>query len=644
MKYKSVLTSLNRMPRVFKRFIVLLIDFLLSGLTFWYSIYLLTGQWQLQGAEKNLSMIFTGIVSGFIFYYYGLYYEVFRYVGSAAFKSIVRAFTTLFILEFAIFTIIGVSEVPRSIGIIQPIFLFCAVGFLRYFIRFVFGALKLEKSGRKINILIFGAGHSGRQLLATLNTDKAVNVKGFIDDDRQLQGNYVNGIRVYSSERLQELINSLGITDVLLAIPSASRDRRLEIIDSIRDARVRVRTLPNIVNLAAGQIRLTDLDDLDMNDFLGRKEVPPNPSLLSKTVTNKVVVVSGAGGSIGSELSRQIFALSPKELILVDISEFNLYSISSAFKELSDQRILAGNQEKIEGSPESHNIDTKINSYLLSVRDRESLQKIFFEHRPDTVFHAAAYKHVPLVEENMVEGIRNNVFGTKCIAELSMASGVHNFMLVSTDKAVRPTNIMGVSKRISEIILQSLAEQAREKKHATIFSMVRFGNVLGSSGSVAPLFIRQIKERKSITLTHPDVTRYFMSIPEAAQLVLQATSMATGGEVFILDMGAPVRIYDLALRLIHLSGLAVKNELHPDGDIEIKIIGLRQGEKLFEELLIGNNPEFTEHKKILKANESFISWDQLEKELESLEEVLTSDDKELICTKLRKLVPEYRPS
>ena len=585
-------------------------------------------------------MVFDIALSTFIFYYFGLYNEVFRFIGSAAFKSTVKAFIYFFICCFIIFTVVGVEDVPRSIGIIQPILLFCAIGSFRYLIRFIFSFTTTHKGGRRISILIFGAGQSGRQLLASLIIDKNVIVRGFVDDDPRLQGNFVNGVQVYGSENLKGLIGNLGVTDLILAIPSSSRSRRLEVIDSLEGCGVRVKTMPSMVNFATGQINLSDLDDLNMTDLLGRKEVPLDLLAVSRSVSNKVVLVTGAGGSIGSELCRQILALSPKALVLVDNGEFNLYTILTELKARSANQ----NLDKNPLGPDCITNHTKIFPHLVSIRDTDSLKRVFSLHSPDTVFHAAAYKHVPLVEENVIEGVRNNVFGTKTIAELSIASGVRNFILISTDKAVRPTNVMGASKRIAELILQSLAESSKNNQLPTIFSMVRFGNVLGSSGSVAPLFVRQIKNREPITITHPDVTRYFMSISEAAQLVLQASIMASGGEVFILDMGSPVRIYDLALKMIHLSGLSLRDELHPDGDIEVKFIGLRPGEKLFEELLIGNNPQPTSHAKILKANEFFISLDKLTEELKTLEEVLDSYDEELVCEKLKKMIPEYIPS
>nr|WP_255534241.1 nucleoside-diphosphate sugar epimerase/dehydratase [Polynucleobacter sp. AP-Feld-500C-C5] len=382
-----------------------------------------------------------------------------------------------------------------------------------------------------------------------------------------------------------------------------------------------------------------------MNDLLGRKIVPPNIELLEKNIRNQCILVTGAGGSIGSELCRQIMKFSPQSLILIDISEYSLYLIYEELKKLvdvlknQDTNIFLGENCLTTPSPDT----CTIVPYLGSVRDAGLMSKIISTHKPDSVFHAAAYKHVPLVERNIVEGIRNNVLGTLVCARASIEAGVSHFTLVSTDKAVRPTNVMGASKRIAELVLQSFAQSSSNEGHQTNFSMVRFGNVLGSSGSVAPLFSEQIQAGGPITLTHPEVTRYFMTIPEASQLVIQASAMATGGDVFVLNMGEPVRIYDLAVRMIFLSGLMVKDEANPRGDIEIKITGMRPGEKLYEELLIGDNPQPTTHPKIMKAHEEFISWDDLEKELEKLDFAMQKDDHGLIHEVLKRLVPGYLP-
>jgi FlaA1/EpsC-like NDP-sugar epimerase len=538
--------------------------------------------------------------------------------------------------------------VPRSIGVIQPSLLFIGIGTSRYFVRYWLGGINNTQTSfhraRPI-ALIYGAGSAARQLAAGLSSSKEMIIKGFIDDEPQLYKSTINGIAVYPSTGLQDLIHRLDITDVLLAIPSVNQNQRSKIIASLSGCGVRVRTLPGITDLAFGRVRISDLHDLDMNDLLGREVVPPQVDLLEKNIRNQVVLVTGAGGSIGSELCRQIIRFSPKALILIDSSEHALYLIYEELKRVLidlEDNCLALVSIDAELPPSVMSI--KLLPCLASVRDGDLLMKIFRAHQPTTVFHAAAYKHVPLVEKNPAEGIRNNVFGTFTCAQVSLECGVPHFILVSTDKAVRPTNVMGASKRIAELILQAMADISFKGDHLTTFSMVRFGNVLGSSGSVAPLFSAQIAAGGPITLTHSEVTRYFMTIPEAAQLVIQASAMAKGGDVFVLNMGEPVRIYDLALRMVYLSGLLVRDDAHPNGDIEIKITGLRPGEKLYEELLIGENSQATDHPKIMKAHEEFLSWDELQQELEKLNMVLDACDGELIRNMLIKLVPGYQPN
>jgi len=642
--------SLLNLPRFAKRGIVIFFDVLLCGFTVWLAFGLRLDQWgHLQG--KQWWAFIAAITCSFpLFISFGLYRAIFRYAGSAALQSMARAFIIYTGLFFSMFTLIGVDGIPRSIGVIQPILLFIGVGTSRYFIRYWLGGLsKFQKDSyhQRPIALIYGAGSAGRQLAAGLSINKEMLVKGFIDDDKFLQGNTINGVDVYRNVDLQNLIRRLEITDVLLAIPSVSQSRRNEIIASLNGCGVRVRSLPGIIDLAAGRVRISDLHDLDMNDLLGRKVVPPDIALLEQNIRGKTVLVTGAGGSIGSELCRQIIKFSPSALILVESSEHALYLINEELRKLiagqenSHGESLAGGDVK---TTPTKDLPIRLIACLASVRDKDSMLKIFTSHHPGTVFHAAAYKHVPLVEQNPAEGIRNNVLGTLTCAQVSLETGISHFILISTDKAVRPTNVMGASKRIAEMVLQAMAESAVKNGHATQFSMVRFGNVLGSSGSVAPLFSAQIKAGGPITLTHPEVTRYFMTIPEAAQLVIQSGAMATGGDVFVLDMGQPVRIYDLAVKMVYLSGLMVKDELHPHGDIEIEVTGLRPGEKLYEELLIGNNPQPTDHPKIMKAHEEFLPWVELQIELEKLNMALQACDSQLIRSSLKKLVPGYQPN
>jgi FlaA1/EpsC-like NDP-sugar epimerase len=446
-------------------------------------------------------------------------------------------------MYFFVFTVIGVEEIPRSIGILQPMSLFLLTGASRYFVRYWLGwsfVNEARYSRPKATALIYGAGSNGRQLNAALASSHEILVKGFVDDDLSLQGSTINNVPIYGGNKLSDLIQHLNITDIILAIPSAGQRRRSEIISSLSGYGVRVRTLPALFNMSSGQVSSSDMHELDMNDLLGRQVVPPNIDLLEKNIKNKVILVTGAGGSIGTELCHQIINLSPKSLVLVDSSEHALYLISQKLENI------VGGQEYLDKNPDSNKtLPIKIFPYLASIRDRELITHIFANHRPETVFHAAAYKHVPLLEQNVSEGIRNNVYGTLICAQIARKFCVSNFVLISTDKAVRPTNVMGASKRLAEMVCQGLQE-----KNGTRFVMVRFGNVLGSSGSVIPQFREQIKIGGPLTVTHPEITRYFMSIPEAAQLVMQAGLMGKGSEIFILDMGEPIRILDLAKDMI----------------------------------------------------------------------------------------------
>ena len=516
------------------------------------------------------------------------------------------------------------AGVPRTVGIIQPMLLLLSVGASRALARVWLGDqyLKILKHASRRKVLIYGAGSTGRQLVAAMSNSHKMQVVGFLDDDDRLHGHLLNGQPIYNPADLVNLVPTLTISDVLLAMPRLSRKRRNEILAQIRASRVAVRTLPSVNDLAQGKVSISDLRDLDIDDLLGREPVMPNHILLAMNVRSKVVMVTGAGGSIGSELCRQILAVGPSKLLLIEQSEFALYGIHQELDEkLSGRNIV-------------------LVPLLASVQDDDRMREIMSTWHPDTVYHAAAYKHVPLVEHNPAEGIKNNVLGTLRTAQAAAENGVSDFVLISTDKAVRPTNIMGASKRLAEMVLQALAATTPGTK----FSMVRFGNVLGSSGSVVPKFRQQIRDGGPITLTHPEITRYFMNIPEASQLVIQAGAMAKGGDVFVLDMGPSVKIMDLARRMIELSGLAVRDEQNPDGDIEIEITGLRPGEKLYEELLIGDNPKPTSHSRIMKAHEEFIPWSELEDKLKALEMALNVNDVGVIRLMMEKLVTGYTPS
>jgi FlaA1/EpsC-like NDP-sugar epimerase len=619
------------MPRLAKRFVALILDFSLCILTVWLAYYLRLGEFISFAGQSNWAQgaIWASIASiGIaipIFIFSGLYRAIFRYSGWPALLAVGRAIGIYGLLYAIILTVIGAPDVPRTIGIIQPILLLLFVGASRAFVRMWLGDryTSILKRSERLKVLVYGAGSSGRQLVAAMANSHEMQIIGFLDDDDRLQGQILNGLSIYDPDDLEHLVTSLSVSNVLLALPNISRKRRNDILDHIRGAHVSVRTLPSMTDLAQGKVSVSDIRELDIDDLLGREPVMPNHILLAKNIHGKVVMVTGAGGSIGSELCRQIFKIGPTKLLLIEQSEFALYSIH---KELEEKH------------PSSEPVLVPL---LASVQDENRMREILSTWRPDTVYHAAAYKHVSLVEHNPAAGIKNNVLGTLNTAMIAAENGVTDFVLISTDKAVRPTNVMGASKRLAEMVLQALA--ANTKNFGTRFCMVRFGNVLDSSGSVVPKFRQQIRDGSRITLTHPDVTRYFMTIPEAAQLVIQAGAMAKGGDVFVLDMGQPVRIMDLARRMVELSGLTVKDEQTPDGDIEIDIIGLRPGEKLYEELLIGHNSQSTLHPRIMGAHEEFIAWSELESKLKSLELALNINDVGVIRHMLQQLVIGYIP-
>jgi FlaA1/EpsC-like NDP-sugar epimerase len=616
------------LPRAAKRFVVLSVDFGLCVLTVWLAYYLRLGEFV---ALSDTALWAVGASTGIalpIFLMSGLYRAIFRYSGWPALLAVARAVGIYGLLYASVFTAIGVTGVPRTVGIIQPILLLLFVGASRALARIWLGDqyLSILKHASRPKALIYGAGTAGRQLAAAMANSHEMQVVGFLDDDDRLHGHVLNGQPIYNPADLDNLAAMLNISDVLLAMPSLSRKHRNEVLSQIRLARVAVRTLPSVTDLAQGKVSVSDLRELGIDDLLGREPVTPNQILLVKNIGGKVVLVTGAGGSIGSELCRQILTVNPAKLLLIEQSEFSLYAIHQEL-------------EKRLGGLKSVKIPILV-PLLASVQDDNRMREIMSTWRPDTVYHAAAYKHVPLVEHNLAEGIKNNVLGTLCTAQAAAENGVTDFVLISTDKAVRPTNIMGASKRLAEMALQAFAASTSGTK----FSMVRFGNVLASSGSVVPKFRQQIREGGPITLTHPEITRYFMTIPEASQLVIQAGAMAKGGEVFVLDMGQSVRIMDLARRMVEMSGLTVKDAQNPDGDIEVEITGLRPGEKLYEELLIGDNPKPTSHSRIMKANEEFIPWVDLEDKLNALGMALNVNDVGVIRLMMQQLVSGYTPS
>ena len=610
------------LPRGLKRLIVIGVDGLLAVLSVWFAYYLRLGEFLPLFERTNEhfpvnAWLLAIFISTPIFMYFGLYRIIFRYAGSAALFSIAKAVGT-YGLIYALIISSGLSDgVPRTIGFIQPIVFLLLVFCTRMLARFWLGELYKEelKKNSLPQALIYGAGAAGRELAAALSHSHEVRIAGFIDDDQQLQGGMVSGLSVYAPGDLKKIINTKSISQIMLAMPRINRTERNEIIHSLLGLGVSVRTLPSASDLSQGRVSLNDVRELTIDEILGRDAVEPDPELLKRDIDGKTVLVTGAGGSIGSELCRQIIAQNPRKLMLLDHSEFALYQIN---QELSKQR---------------NNV--LLHPLLGSVTDEDRVKQVLNHYQPDTVYHAAAYKHVHLVEENPFEGIVNNTFGTLTLAQCAIAAGVKKFVLISTDKAVRPTNVMGASKRLAEIVLQSLSTT----KADTLFAMVRFGNVLNSSGSVVPIFRKQIESGGPVTVTHKDVTRYFMTIEEAASLVLQAGAMTQNqpekGEaapVYLLEMGEPVKIYDLAVKMIELSGM--RPLINGSGDVEIEIIGLNKGEKLFEELLISDNAEKTLHPKIYMASELSVGDDSLWTLLNDIKQYAQDSNVESLKTRI----------
>ena len=561
-----------------------------------------------------------------IFLIFKLYNSVVRYIGSSALWSIVQAVSMygaiwgLLTYFISIDGIPGVTGVPRSVFLINWMLTILILGGIRILARWFFQGEHLFANENKSNVIIYGAGPEGRELSQALKLSKDFFHIAFIDDKLSSEKANINNVPVFNSNNIDKLIKKFEVSEVFLALPSISRKKRNTIIDKLSPLPVQVKSLPSFSEIAEGKVKVDDLLDIDIRDLLGREPIEANKNLLKTNITNKVVMVTGAGGSIGSELSRQISLLRPKLLILFEQSEPSLYLI----------------EQELINSDKGNN---EIISLLGSIRDKARLESIFKKFKVQTIYHAAAYKHVPLVEFNPSEGVLNNSIGSMVIAESAMKTNVDTFVLISTDKAVRPSNTMGATKRVAELILQALSKKSKN----TCFSIVRFGNVLDSSGSVIPTFKKQIKKGGPVTVTDKNIVRYFMTIPEAVELVIQAGAMGEGGDVFVLDMGKPIRIYDLAAKMIQLSGLEVLNETNLDGDVEIKFTGLRPGEKLYEELLVGENVVPTESKLIMRATEVMIEWENLHPILIELEKAASNLNQKDVRELLKKIVPEFKP-
>ncbi|WP_245753171.1 polysaccharide biosynthesis protein [Paraburkholderia sartisoli] len=603
---------------------MLIADIILLPLSLWTAIGLRIDVWTFPQTPAWWVYLLPPLVTIPIFIRLGMYRAVVRYMEDRVLLMITAAITLAVMIFVGLLNLLGQPQVPRGAVLIYSMIAVIYVGASRFLARAVLGHLLQLRSPLRRPVAIYGAGSAGRQLAVALRAGVEYQPVAFVDDSSAVQGLQILGLKVYSHEQLARVVLRRRVQVVLLALPSVTRARRIEIIRQLEPLRVEVRVVPGMSDVVGGDVQTLETREVEVDELLGRDVVPPNQVLLDANIKDKCVMVTGAGGSIGSELCRQITQQRPRTLLLYEQSEFGLYSIEQELLHLIARQHLS-----IELIP-----------VLGSVQNETRLRDIMSRYAVQTVYHAAAYKHVPIVEFNMTEGIRNNTFGTQATAIAAIDANVETFVLISTDKAVRPTNLMGASKRFAELVLQSYAHDPAVK---TRFCMVRFGNVLGSSGSVVPLFRRQIAAGGPVTVTHPDIIRYFMTIPEAAQLVIQAGAIGATGEVFVLDMGEPVRIVDLARRMIHLSGFSVRDEDDPDGDIEIRFAGLRPGEKLYEELLIGDDVAGTSHPKILMANEHYIERKQLEPHLETLVVACDRNDHDAIIRVMQACVSGFKP-
>ncbi len=616
----DLLQPLFRLSRRRKRLIQILVDCVLITVSFLAAMLLRLEEWhRLIEPETWAALLILIPLSLVIFIRLGFYRAVIRYMGAKAIRAVLVG-VGVSALSLPLASYLFHLGVPRSVPFIYALLALLTIGGARFALRAVYLRSQVMHKPR---VVIYGAGAAGRQLAASLRHGREYLPIAFVDDVESLHGSYIEGFKVYPPKQLGYLADCYGAERVLLAMPSTGRARRREILAELEPQGFNVQTIPGVADVVSGRASISEVRDVAVEDLLGRDPVPPDASLMDADIRGRVVMVTGAGGSIGSELCRQILQQSPARLLLLELSEFSLYRIEQELRHMA----------------EAQGLEVPIEALLGSVQHRQRLKAVMMAFGVQTVYHAAAYKHVPMVEHNVVEGIRNNVFGTREAARAAVDAGVETFVLVSTDKAVRPTNVMGATKRMAELVCQAMAADAP----ATRFSMVRFGNVLGSSGSVVPLFRNQIQAGGPITVTHPDITRYFMTIPEAAQLVIQAGAMARGGDVFVLDMGEPVKIAELARQMVRLSGLSVSTEQQPEGDIAIAYTGLRPGEKLYEELLVGDDVAATTHPRIMTANEICWTWERLEPFLEALFQACIDFRHDRIRELLLEAPTAYRP-
>jgi FlaA1/EpsC-like NDP-sugar epimerase len=591
---KNFSDKIFSLSRFLKRLLAITTDIFLCIFTLWLAFYLRLEEFVLFKDIGLTPILLTILLTISIFWFTGLYRTLFRYAGLSIFSTISLSVFIYGLIFFSIISIYGLKDVPRSLGVIQPILLYVFVIISRFFVKYLLTGSFNKSEKEKSNVLIYGAGGAGRQLFLSLEGNAKYKVIGFLDDNLQMHRQYLLGKKIYDPKYLDTIKENKEIKLILVAIPSLNKIKKKEIINKISNRGIEIKTLPNLSDIIEDKLSFSDVKDYLIDDLLDRDPVEANQQLLAQNLTSQTILVTGAGGTIGAELSRQILKLKPKKLILFELNEYSLFKIHEELSLIN----------KI----------VEIVPLLGNTLDKKKLEKVFKIFKVDTVYHAAAYKHVPLVESNICEGVRNNILGTLSVVKAATNQQVKNLVLISSDKAVRPTNIMGASKRFSEFCLQVY----KEKNLFSNFSIVRFGNVLASSGSVIPKFKKQILYGGPVTLTHNDVTRYFMTVPEAAQLVIQAGALGKNAEVFVLDMGKSIKIRDMIIKMINFSGQKLKDENNLEGDIEIKVTGLRPGEKLFEELLIGDNPQQTIHPKIKKIQEPTISFDQFEKSINEL--------------------------